>query len=110
MSEQAKHDQALPKYEDYDLIDADNQFYVEAKYLLNGGFRNQFNIFMSWASGSVFDLAEFVKENDAFIDCMVYGVTEDDARELATTALKQYNDEIMSRLESGVITSKMDYR
>ena len=107
---QSKHDQALPPFEDYDLTDADNVFYIEAKRLLNNGYRNQFNMFMRWASGYFnFDLAAFVMEHDAFIDCMVYGVTEDDARELATTALEQYNDEIMSRLESGVITSEMEY-
>jgi hypothetical protein len=93
----------------YDLTDRENPFYLEAKHLLNEGLMNRFNMFIAWASGTVFDLAEFVRDNDRLIDLFVYGVGEDEARSIATEVLEYYNDEIMARLEPQTITSTMDY-
>lgn len=103
-------EQALPPFKEFDLTDADNVFYIEAKKLLINGYRNQFNMFISWASGTTFDLADTITDNYLeWVPAMTYGVDEDDARTIATTILYDYSDRIMSRLESGVITSKMEY-
>jgi hypothetical protein len=93
----------------YDLTDSENPFYLEAKRLLNEGLMNRFNIFIKWASGEHFDLAEHVASNPEMIDMFVYGVGEDEARTIATNVLESYNDEIMARLESNTITHMMEY-
>ena len=110
MCEQSKHDQALPPFEDYDLTDADNVFYIEAKELLKGRYFNRLNIFVKWASGCHYDFAKDIEEeHPEWIEPVTYNIGEDEARTIATTILEDHNDAIMSRLESGVITSKMDY-
>lgn len=102
MSAQAKHDQALPEPDGYNLLDADNIYYVEAKRLLVEGKIDQFEYFITSiaTTDDPFSLYDFLKriDNDVNLKSLFYRKT-DCCGDIATDVLELYMETIMHRLK-----------